>query len=546
MRRLILSFALVLVCGVALAQDADGELPAGAAAQPIDELAYTATLTLRGKPVACTYEPTDGTWSPPDVLEDPTAQNILNTAAIALLNANDIAAEYNLLLTQFNNHVLDADANFVTIDTNHKSLKRVVDQILSDIDKTIDVYVCPMCEEGVEAFGITLGHDGSYTEGVVYQENCVKAALSAGNSFVTQGRYAANNRQRIITLEEWKDITDPKVTDHEERIAELENADNDFVKKVWAIEEHDKLAKDTADVKFSLQAHIKNCNGDGDGTNIIEFATCDLCSNTNGVEVTELSFVAYKQAVGDKPAVPAHIESKKGTAIGCNDALNQVGDNVSELESAVGTVLHLPQVVETLTDWVMLDSTAQWEAIVANELTEKPYQGSISSLAEALDPNNSKTVGGKAMFLYDGSTTNYFTIPVGKLSYPPCEGVSSNDVEEIVKNYIDSEGGGCTCTPDEYLKEETDPIWEAEKSNYATLQDLEAFKDTINSLIEQMQLEVERISGDLANLRTEYASSQFDIANLQNEVAVLQTATNNINLRIDELDTRIDNLEGGN
>lgn len=541
----VLAIFLVLTAGVVFA-DLEGELPAGAAAQPIDELASTATLILRGEPVECSYDPRDGTWSPPEVLKDPTAQNILNTASVALKNATTIAAEYNLLLAQFNQHILDADANFVTLDTNHKSLEKVVDQILSDIDKTIDVYVCPMCEEGVEAFGIKLEPDGSYSESVVYLENCVKAALSTGNSLVTHGRYAANNRQRIIILEDWKDITDPKVNDHETRIAKLENADNDFVTKVWAKEEHDKLARDTADVKFSLQAHIQNCNGGSDGTNIIEFATCDLCSKTNGVEVTELSFVGYKQAVGDKPAVPAHIESKKGTAIGCNDALKQVGDNVSELESAVGTVLHLPQVVETLTDWVMLDSTAQWEAIVANELTEKSYQGSISSLAEALDPNNSKTVGGKVMFIYDGSTTNYFTIPVGKLSYPPCEGVSSNDVEELVKNYIDSEGGGCTCTPDEYLKEETDPIWEEEKSNYATLQDFEAFKDTIGSLIEQMQLEVERISGDLANLRTEYGHSQFDIANLQNEVAVLQSATNNINLRIDELDTRIDNLEGGN
>lgn len=150
------------------------------------------------------------------------------------------------------------------------------------------------------------------------------------------------------------------------------------------------------------------------------------------------------------------------------------------------------------------------------------------------------------MILAATSPTNYYAIDIGKLDFPECEGLSSNDVENLVNFLLESFNGGCYCTPDEYIKEETDPVWEAEKAGYVTKDEFENTREALMAAMGQMQKDIESINTELSNLRTEFAHSNVNVDNLLNEVAVLQSANNNINTRIDELSSRIGNLEGGN
>lgn len=529
MRRLILSFALVLVSGVALAQDVEGKLPDGANAQSV-AVDTECRMTIGGKPIYCKYDPESNTWTPKGIADNnPAIANCLDAAAAGIYNADKIAKEFNTLLADYDKNKKETKS---AIEALQEGLNALWDA-LADLDEDGEVTIneCDLCNHATDFENMIVYPDGSTKPSTTTAQGCANVAKLQAEGMSNMATLIAENRTEILGLMDWRDITDPKVTDHENRIAKLENADKDFVTKVWAIEEHDKLARDTADVKFSLQAHIQNCTGGG-SSNTTEIVACDLCSKTNGVDITDITFVGYKQPVGNEPAVPAHLDTKDGTARGCYDALNQVSDNVGELVTAVGTVLYLPERVETHIEWAEQDSAAQWEEISKNAFKEKTYDGDISSLAEALDPSNNKTVGGKVMFQPSASSTNYFTLEVGKLSYPPCEGVSSNEVEDIVKNYIESDGGGCTCTPDEYIKEETDPIWEKEKSSYATLQDLEEVNDILGSLIEQMQLEIEKLEGD--------------IAIVQHMAETTITATKFLDERITALESLTNNITGGN
>lgn len=538
MKKIAFILSLSLVASLALAYK-EGQLPTSANAQPV-EVDTICEIIVGGEATACYYDPHTQTWTPSGITNNPTAKNCLDAAAAGIHNSAKIATEFNLLLEEFNKNKKEVKAD---IDALQEGLNALWDALADlDEDGEVEINECDLCNHATTFEDFTLYPDGSYKVGTTTSSGCASTAKKIADGIVDAGKSISENRTRIVSLEEFEKDATEIINSHGVRITALENKNNSYATKAqvtdlenWAKGQHSDLSADTADVKFALQAHIQNCNGGSDGTNIIEFATCDLCSKTNGVEVTELSFVGYKQAVGDKPAVPAHIESKKGTAIGCNDALKQVGDNVSELETAVGTVLYLPERVETHIEWAEQDSAKQWEEISKNAFKESTYQGSVSSLAEALDPNNDKTVGGKIMFQPSTSSTNYFTLSVGKLSYPPCEGVSSNDVEEIVKNYIDSEGGGCTCTPDEYLKEETDPIWEEEKSDYATLQDLEEAKDILAAQIEQMQMDIEAYNLELLRLESE-------IGNMTNKLEEVYTLSNSNSANLTFLDDKVTGL----
>lgn len=559
---------LALTAGVALAYG-EGELPAGATAQPINKLASTATLTLRGDIVKCTYSPKDGTWSPSDILNDPTTQNILNTAAVALQNANDIAAEYNLLLTQFNEHVLDADANFVTIQTDHNSLKKRVDQILSDIDKEVDVHVCPMCESGAEALNISVNPDGSYTEGVIYLENCVKTALSAGNSFVNQGRYIADNRQRIIRLEDWKPSAQSQLNNHDTRISALENAsdsDDDgcdcdlspYATTVWADTQHSLLENkanlidnEVKKVDDKLNKHLLNCDG---GDEEITISTCKLCDETEGrtmgsvlvwddankqmtVQEREITDCAIYSIYTDLSILAL---GKQGlhftTLIGeLTTKVDGFDGRITDVEEEVGTYSSRIGTLETNYDSFTKPSI--------ESLLKKPhfnkvtYGGTAGSIADALEGRSA--IGGKIMVLADGSPTNFYTLSIGELTYPECDGLSSNDVENLVKFLLDSYGGGCACTPDEYIKEETDPIWEAEKAGYVTIT---AFQEAIESLRQEISEMGVRL--DAAEFKANEAwglakANEGDLSTVYNE---LELAIE----RIAELERQANNATGGN
>lgn len=526
--RKVLAIFMFLTAGVTFAQD--GELPAGANAKPV-EVDTRCTIVVGGETVDCYYDPDSGKWTPGGITDNPAIGNCLDAAAAGIYNADKIAEQFNKLLDEFKNEKDLTDAEIKALNENYDAIM----EKLKDLSN-VEVNECDLCNLETKEFNsITIDDKGGYRLGKTSSSGgCNEAAEKLADNIVSMGQSIAADRKRLTDAEKRLADAETTLVDHGSRISTLEGKDWATMASVnaiytWGLGEHDRLLRKIGGVRDDLNAHIKNCNGDGDGTNTIEFATCDLCSNTNGVEIADLTFVKHEQAVGDKPAVPAHIESPKSTVTGCDDAIKQVGDNVGELVTAVGTVLYLPERVETHIEWAEQDSAKQWEEISKNAFKESTYQGSISSLAEALDPSNNKTVGGKVMFQPSASSTNnYFTLEVGKLSYPPCEGVSSNEVEDIVKNYIDSEGGGCTCTPDEYIKEETDPIWQEEKSSYATLQDLEEVNDILGSLIEQMQLEIEKLEGDIAIVQHMAETTITATRHLDERLMALESLTNNI------------------
>lgn len=537
MRKVILSI-IFCVTAVIVRADELGELPKGATAKAV-EVGTECYITANGKTTKCEYDAKTGEWTPADIAESsPQVANCLDAAAAGIYNSTKIADEFNKLLNEFDDNKKNTDAEISALKENYKAIMKKLKD-LSDVD----VNSCDLCDHETVYESITIDNQGNYTIGETSSSGCVETAKKIAGNLVTMGQSIAADRARITAAEDRLTAAETTLENHDGRISALENADKKYAtqKSVNDLEskgnkKHNELEDEITYVWSKLNAHIANCDGDGDGTNIIEIATCDLCSNTNGVSMASLSFQPRKEPSLGKPEVPAQIINDTTSVDGCEDAVSQLESNINALISAVEYVLPVPPKLDDHIDWAKEDSAAQWDAINSLGFGEVGYTGSISTLAEALDPNKKGEIGGKIMFQPSSSTTNYFTLPVGKLDFPECDGLSSNDVENLVNFLLESFNGGCPCTPDEYIKEETDPIWEEEKAGYVTKDEFENTREALMAAMEQLRLEIEAVK----------EKHEGDIAIVQNEVETVIFATRYFDERITALESLTNNATGGN
>jgi hypothetical protein len=540
MRKVILSI-IFCVTAVIVRADELGELPKGATAKAV-EVATECYITANGKTTKCKYDAKTGEWTPAGIAESsPQVANCLDAAAAGIYNSTKIANEFNTLLGDFNKNKALTDAEISALKENYAAIM----EKLKDLSN-VEVNSCDLCDHETVYESITFDNQGNYIIGETSSSGCVETSKKIAGNFVTIGQAIAADRARLTEAEERLTEAEATLENHGGRISALENANNDYatkesVKKLKTEgeEKHNELEDDITFVWSKLNTHIKNCNGDGGDTNIIEFATCDLCSNTNGISMASLSFQPRKEGSSGKPEVPAQIVSGTTPVDGCEGAISQVEENIAAVVEAVSTLLPLPPKLDEHIDWANDDSKAQWDAIADSLLRKTTYTGSVKSLAEALDPNKEGKIGGQVMILAATSPTNYYAIDIGKLDFPECDGLSSNDVENLVKTLLNSFGGGCACTPDEYIKEETDPVWEEEKAGYVTIT---AFQEAIESLRQEISEMGVRL--DAAEFKANEAwglakANEGDLSTVYNE---LELAIE----RIAELERQTNNATGGN